>query len=568
MIQLAGLKFDHYWVFSEVESALTEFAASYPNLCALESAGKSGEGRDIWTVIITDRSTGCPCKKPAFYIDGNHHAGEVTGSMISMYIIKHLLENFGKDERVTKILQRYTIYVIPRVSPDGAEVYLTTPETLRSVPRFYPYPNPDEKEGLYPADIDGDGEILLMRVKDPAGEWKASPKDPRALVRRQPDEESGTFYRVYTEGLIRDYDGGEVKTAPARWGLDLNRNYPYGWSPDTRQPGAGEFPLSEPETRAVAEFVVKHPDIVLAFTYHTTGGVILRVPGSHAASKSPQRDIQALIAIGEIGTEETGYPCVPCFEDFSGGNIESFSTGAFDDWLYEYRGILSYTVETWNQSQRAGVQQWPRRQKSLKEQDEDLLKMLAWNDRELGGKGWEDWRPFDHPQLGPVEIGGWHSKFVVQNAPFLFLEAECHKNMAFSLRAMACLPRLGLEKVAAKPLGEGVYEVSAVVKNLGFLPTFGSYQAQAVNKAEQIEAEIAGAGAGANFEVAGKNKKPIGHLEGRSGFTGGFRMGYFRGGGGSRETKVTWVVKAKKGEALTIKVSGPRAGAVEAEVAL
>ena len=141
-------KFDHYWLFSEVESALKEWAAAYPHLCTLESAGKSGEGRDIWAVTMTNGATGPASSKPAFYFDGNHHAGEVTGSMISMYTIKFLLENYGKDDRVTRILDRSAVYAIPRISPDGAEVYLTTPDTLRSVPRFYPYPNPEEREGL------------------------------------------------------------------------------------------------------------------------------------------------------------------------------------------------------------------------------------------------------------------------------------------------------------------------------------------------------------------------------------------------------------------------------------
>ena len=345
-------------------------------------------------MTITDTETGEHYKK-RFYII-NHHAGEVTGCMIAMYTIKYLLEQYGKDPRVTKLLKRYTFYIIPRVSPDGAEVYLTTPETLRSVPRFYPYPDPEEKEGLYPADIDGDGHILLMRIRDASGEWKVSPKDPRALVRRAPDEEDGVFYRVYTEGFIRDYQGGEIKVAPTKWGLDLNQIIP--WMPDTRQPGAGEFPLSEPETRAVAEFIVGHPNIVLAFTYHTTGGVLLRVPGAHAASQSPQKDIQALIEIGEMGVQETGYPCIPCFEDFMGGG-DNYSTGAFDDWLYEHRGILGYTVETWNMAQRAGINMWPRRQKSHSEQTEEFLRLLEWNDA--------TWRsrllqlaPFNHPQLG------------------------------------------------------------------------------------------------------------------------------------------------------------------------
>lgn len=554
---MEDMRFDYYFLFSEMESHLKRLAATYPNLCSLESIGRSPEGRDIWAVTITDRSTGNPLEKSAFYIDGNHHAGEVTGSMICMYIIKYLLENYGKDERVTRLLKRYTVYAIPRVSPDGAEVYLTTPESLRSVPRPYPYPDSDERDGLQPADIDGDGQILLMRVKHKAGEWKVSPKDPRAMVRREPDEEDGTFYKIYTEGYIKNYDGGPIKPAPPRWGLDLNRNYPYAWAPDTRQPGAGEFPLSEPETRAVAEFVVKHPNICLAFTYHTTGGVILRVPGTHPQTKSPQKDIQALIEIGEMGTQETGYPCIACYEDFSGGG-DNYSTGAFDDWLYEHRGILSYTVETWNMAQRAGVSLWPRRPKSQKEQEEELLKLLAWNDRELGGQGFERWHPFNHPQLGPVEIGGWRTKFVVQNAPPLFLEGECHKNAMFAIRAALALPRLELDKVTAEKISEGVYRVSAVVVNAGYLPTSGSYQAQNLNKAEPLYARIDGEG----IEVVGKNRQSIGHLEGRSASTGGFWSGYFRGNLAQQEARVSWVVKANPGHRCIISVGGARAGTV------
>ena len=160
---------------------------------------------------------------------------------------------------------------------------------------------------------------------------------------------------------------------------------------------------------------MNHPNISLALTYHTTGGVILRVPGAHSSKESPRQDIQAMIAIGEMGAEETGYPCVPCFEEFYGGG-EGYSRGAFDDWLFDHRGILAYTVETWNLAQRSGIHQFPTREKSVQEQEEDYLKMLAWNDRELAGKGFENWRPFDHPQLGEVEIGGWYVKYVIQNA--------------------------------------------------------------------------------------------------------------------------------------------------------
>ncbi len=639
-MDLSQAKFDHYYCYAEMEDFLKCLAEKYPGIAKLESAGKSGEGRDIWVMSLSDMSSGEPDKKPAIYIDGNFHAGEVTGSMINLYAIKYILDNYGKEGRITKLLQRYTLYVIPRVSPDGAEVYLKTPETLRSVPRPYPFPDPDEHEGLYPADIDGDGHILMMRVKDDTGEWKVSPKDSRAMVRRAPDEDEGIFYRVYTEGFLRKYQGGGIKGAPSKWGLDFNRNFPFGWVPEVQQPGAGEFPLSEPETRAVAEFIVSHPNISLALTYHTTGGVILRVPGAHSHAKSPRQDIQAMIAIGEMGAEETGYPCVPCYEEFYGGG-DDFSKGAFDDWLFDYRGILAYTVETWNLAQRAGIHQFPRKEKSAKEQEEDYLKMLSWNDRELAGKGFENWRLFNHPQLGEVEIGGWYSKYVVQNAPPMFLSAECHKNSMFVVRAAAALPRLEIGNVEYKLLEDGVYEVSVLVKNTGFLPTLGSYRSKQLENVRPIVAELCRVGEEAGLavsgvaggvvdgepgevvsgvagrveeaeeaeevlanghgfdgagevvgniscdeadyvagnvscdayvvgdvEVAGKVKKEIGHLDGRSGSTSAFSLWSSRSAGANRAAKVSWVVKAKQGSEIAIKVKGQRAGCVTKVVKL
>ena len=59
------------------------------------------------------------------------------------------------------------------------------PRHIRSSTRRYPW---DELpvDGLTPEDIDGDGRILAMRVRDPHGGWKSHPEQPRLLVAREP----------------------------------------------------------------------------------------------------------------------------------------------------------------------------------------------------------------------------------------------------------------------------------------------------------------------------------------------------------------------------------------------
>ena len=210
------------------------------------------------------------------------------------------------------------------------------------------------------------------------------------------------------------------------------------------------------------------------------------------------------------------------------------------------------------------------------------------------------------------------SKYVVQNGPPMFLEAECYKNSMFILRAAAALPRLDIGNVEYRPLRDGVYEVSALVKNIGFLPTFGSYRSKQlenvpplvaelssvgeedgevvgrVEEAEEVSANVQGLDEAAELagnvsrdesvkvagnvsrdanaigvvEVVGKAKKEIGHLDGRSGSTSAFSLWSSRSTGASRVTKVSWVVKAKQGSEIAITVKGQRAGCVTEVVKL
>ena len=253
-----------------------------------------------------------------------------------------------------RCLETRAFYVCPRVNPDGAEYALADrPILIRSSTRPYPY---DEEPlgGLAVEDVDGDGRIRQMRLEDPNGAWKVSQEDSRLLVRRDPTETGGTYYRVLPEGRVRDYDGVTIELQPLRQRLDLNRNFPAQWRQEHEQRGAGPYPASEPEVGALVRFIVAHPNVTGGVAFHTQSGVLLR-PFSHQSDEQfPAEDLWTYQAIGKRGTELTGYPNVSVYHDFR-YHPKEVITGAFDDWAYEHLGLFAWTVELWSPQHRAGV---------------------------------------------------------------------------------------------------------------------------------------------------------------------------------------------------------------------
>jgi murein tripeptide amidase MpaA len=555
-------EFAVYTTYNELQDKLQALKAEHPGLMKLESAGKTTGGRDLWLATITNFATSSDEAKPAMYIDGNHHAGEVTGCATCLYTIAYLLGNYGKDESVTSLLDTRAFYILPRVSPDGAELYLTTPYMLRSTPRLWPLDRVDD--GIVPEDMDGDGRILNMRFPDPDGDFKVSSKDPRLMVRRRPDETGGEYYRVYTEGLVKGYDGAEIRQSVTLWGLDLNRNYPVSWGGEAKQPGSGLYPLSEPETRSVAAFFSSKRNIAAAMSYHTTGGVILRPRCTASDLDIPQTDLVMYRALGRTGTEITGYPCKSIFEGFTMDKRRP-SVGSLLDLSYDHLGVISFATELWNLRERAGV---PDREPSQMahlseaEEEEDGLKLLHWLDTEMAGEGFSPWKRVSHPQLGEVETGGIDPKFIRQNPPPKLLPQECHKNMMFTLAVARATPIVRLDSAVAQDLGGGMHHITAVVSNSGYMPSSGTAQAVATKVARPVEVTLALPEGGKI--VSGKEVQDAGHLSGRAQDAGHLSATGFR-------KKLSWLVDLSgvQGEkTASIKVDGMRGGKAEATLAL
>ena len=557
--------FDHYYVYQELTDMLEKLSNSYPGYMNYYSLGKTEKGRDVWAVEITNTKTGDFSSKPAYYIDGNHHAGEVTGSMASLNAIDSLLTGSEDNEQIKYLLDNYTFYIIPRVSPDGAEVYLTTPEHLRSVDRPYPYC--DVEPGLQAKDMNGDGIIAQMRVPSPQGAWKVSELDSRLMVKRSPDEKGGQYYHVFQEGYIVDYDGLDIKVGENKWGRDFNRNYPNCWFPEYRQPGAGNYPLENPENKMVADFIINHPNIGSAVTNHTSGGVFVYPPGTKPEKEAAQRDISMFKAIGKMATEETGYVCVNIYDEFLKDAV-NFSSGALDDWMYGHRGIPAYTSELWNLAIRSGVENvWPRKEKDQETEENDYLKMIKWVDENLDGKGYLPYEPFNHPQLGLVDIGGFDIKFVYQNCPPAYLQQELDKVTNFYLRHAMCLPKVEVKKAEAIKVDSETWHLTLELVNDGYLPTFLTQEGLNVKVDKTIkvflslpnEAEL----------VYGDKSKDIGHLEGRAGIKSGYFFGNIRTSTSQAMTKrIEWVVKGKPNQAVTVEVNSPTGGKFSVDFSL
>ena len=474
--------FKHYHTYEETVALLRQWAQDYPDLVTLYSVGQSLEGRDLWQLTITNTKTGPHSDKPAFFLEGGRHAGEISGTEATLYFIDHVLTSYASDPAIRALLDTKTIYAKPQNNPDGATLYRLTAQTLRSTVRPYD----SDADGLVDEDagedLDGDGYIRQMRrmVGAGKGSYVKDPKDAKGRAMKRVRENEGDW-EVYSEGIDNDGDGRYNEDGIG--GLDLHRNYPENWRPMTEatgrgytQGGAGEYPLSEPETRAVFSFVMAHPNIGIVQSLDTAVPMLLRGPSTSKSEESMFPDDRALFeAYDRRGLEITGYP-------WAGDVYDVYATrggrnpltgdlprptplfGHGPDFGYFSFGAIWYGDEIWNGG---------RFEDYDKDGRFDEWEVLRWNDEHRAGKGdFMEWAPFKHPTLGDVEIGGFNPKFYGQNPPADLIETWARNEAMFNLFLAQQLPQVRITDARVTAGREaGTFEVAMTVTNEGKMPT-------------------------------------------------------------------------------------------------
>ncbi len=556
------LRFDRFYRHADLSAILEDFARSHPALFTLESIGKSFEGRDIWVATATNGATGAAADKPAFWTDGNIHAAELTASTACLYYLDTLARGYGNDPQITRLLDTRAVYICPRINPDGAEWALADkPKYIRSSTRPYPF-DEDPVDGLNVEDVDGDGRILSMRIPDPNGGYKAHPDDARLMIPRDPVESGARYWRVIPEGTLANFDGVEIRVNRDKQGLDLNRNFPSGWRQEFEQFGAGPYPTSEPEVRAVVDFIVKHPNICAGVSFHTHSGVILRPFSAEPDDNMPAEDLWLYKLFGKKSTELTGYPNISVFHDFKYHPKQVITGGS--DWIYEHLGQFFWTVEIWAPAREAGITDYHFIDWYREHPPEDDMKLLQWSDRELAGQGYVTWYPFEHPQLGPVELGGWNKLASFRNPPAKYLEREVKRFPGWLTWQALTTPKLEILGTEVKSLGEDTWKVRLAVHNTGYLPSYVTKRALERKVVRGVVYEIALAGAEL---LSGKPRVEGRQLEGRASkvslqaFLPSLDITADRG-------QCEWTVRAPRGSSVTLSARHDRAGKVSAKVDL
>jgi hypothetical protein len=386
------------------------------------------------------------------------------------------------------------------------------------------------------------------------------------MLPRSIDDE-GPFYKIYPEGMIENFDG---RTIPSPSFLsdsptDLNRNFPWAWAPEHDQIGAGAFPGSEPESRAVIEYTSRHPNIFAWLNLHTFGGVGIRPLGHEPDSKMDQEDLAIYRQVGQWLEEHTGYPMVSGFEEFT-YEPEKPIHGDLTDYAYHQRGSIAYVVELWDLFAKIGLGRKKPFVRSYTDLSrDDIVAIARWDRENNRGRTVIDWRPFDHPQLGAVEVGGIDARVGMWNPPCELLPEICAQNAAAFLRVAAMAPRVRFREVTTEALPGGLTRIDLAVENAGYLPSYvlNSARKLAWNEPPYLELELGGCEL-----VEGAARRPLGHLDGWGRGAGdGTGAPYYPYGRGSTGTARTSIVVRGEGTVVAT-VKSCRIGELRREIVL
>jgi hypothetical protein len=550
-----------YHDYTAMTKFLQQLAKDHSELITLENHGQTPGKRILWSATI---SAGDPTGKPALLVAGGVEGSDAIGSELCLRFITTLATQYSRVDSITQLLKHITFYVFPRVNPDASEAFFISPKYERTLNnRRMDLDKDDYSDEDGYDDVNGDGFITMMRIKDPSGEWLPDPEIPQLLRRADRAKGQKGIYRFYTEGVDNDGDGQWNEDEPG--GVNFNRNFSYNYQFFTY--GAGQYQMSEIESNTLAKFIFSHPNIACIFCFSPNDNLShpwqVQKDEKADGSAQPEKPLTGVLAndapyfnqIAEKFKQITGLSDAP--EPPKG-------EGAFSEWAYFHGGRWSFSIPAWwppvmKDTCENGKADTTEQQKNVKKPNPEKAdqsdpiagQRLLW--KWLAATGQTDafipWKKVAHPDFpdSEVEVGGF-MPYTGINPPADSIKTRSQKYNDFLLHLATLLPQITISKIKVEVLHENIFRLQVFVTNNGLFPTntdlgvLSKWNPKVklsltLEKGQQL--------------LDNKRIKLINTIA---------------GSGGTFEQ--SWVIMAKKGSRIRINAESPMAGSDEKSVVL
>lgn len=443
-----------------------ELARQYPDLCSVKSLVKTAGGKEIWLITI---GTGNRDSKPGVAIAGGIDGRYIPGREITLGFAENILKSSAESD-IRELLGKITFYVFPDVSPDASDQFFSGLKYERSINSRT---TDDDRDFLFDEDpcedLNKDGIISLIRIKDPAGNYIESNEDKRIMIPADISKGQTGNYFVYSEGTDNDKDGRFNEDGAG--GVSFNRNLTYNY--EEFGPNSGLYPVSEPETRAVVDFLYDRFNIFAVFAFGpqdnlgqpmkaserqgAAQGQSQNQPADQGMMRRENRKITSIQKTDEIVNklvsdkyhEMTG---------LKGAPPVVAEPGNFMEWAYFHYGRYSFSSPGW----------WL----SAEKEKSTEASYLNFADKAGIKDAFIPWTPVTHPDFPgkAVEAGGIKPFSLIVPPPDSLVNL-ISSHFKFIAAVSAMHPELEFLDVKTEDEGENIFRLTLKVHNKGILAT-------------------------------------------------------------------------------------------------
>jgi hypothetical protein len=534
LLSIAGsIKAQNYSNNAQQSSRINALATAHSQYVKVKSIAKTAGGNDVWQITI---GTGNTETKPAIAVIGGVEGNHLLGTELAIGFAENLLQGINSDS-IKTLLNKSTFYVFPNMSPDATEQYFAN---LKYERQGNASATDDDRDGQVNEDmnddLDGNGKITWMRVESPIGDYRVHPDDPRILIKADFSKGEKGTYLLFSEGIDNDKDGQFNEDGEG--GVWFNKNLTYRHPSFTV--GAGEFPVSENENRALLDNLFDMFNVHTVVSFGSNNNLSLPVVYNAATANQRipagwlEQDAKQNAMVSEL------YNKITTLKD---GARSTPAGGDLFSWAYFHYGRYSFSTPGW----------WVPKSKPDTAKKEKAFTVedagahyLRWSAQQGNTIGFTEWKQVQHPDFPgqKVEVGGL-DPFVLINPPYKLVPELVKKHTEFLVKLAAYQPETDILNIKTEKVGSGLTRITLEVLNKG---AFASHTKLGDRSYWVKRIRVAVSTTGNQSVISGKKNQLLNSMEGYS------------------SQQLTWLIKGSG--KVTIEAGSPTTGTKKVEISL